>query len=834
MDLERIHLCGLYAAGRVESKTVFLAQLRIEMKINKITIFLLLASWTLHASAQESVPAALGKDLDQYRSQRLQEKLFVHTDKESYLAGEICWFKLYLVDAGGHHPLDLSKVAYLEWLDKDDKPVLQTKVGLGNGHGDGSVYLPLALHSGNYKLRAYTSWMKNSGADWFFEKTITVVNARKSAEIPLTVIPLQYSVTFFPEGGNLVEDITSKIAFRITDQYGRGVECTGVLTEGDQDTVARLRDTPERLHDTVARLHPYRFGIGSFGLTPRPGRRYRSLFRLVDGTAITTLLPSAYKEGMVMTVSTEAKDRLRVTIQSTEKAAVIYLIAHTRESVKLAAAATLSEGKASFLVDKNSLGDGISHLTIFNAAKQPVCERLVFKSPTHRLHIAVTTDKESYAARTKINLQVSPAGGDDQPLRADCSLSVFRLDSLQSAPETHIGTYLWLASDLKGRIESPDYYFDHPEDEQAMDNLMISHGWRKFRWEDVLQHATPSFESPPEYNGAIISGRIINGRTGEAATDNGQAYLSVPGTRTQFSTAKGDDSGRVQFELKDFYGSREIIVQTAPADSLFKVEITNPFPEAHTDLPLPPFVLPIGYSEALADKSVAMQVLNRYAGEKLKQFHFPALDTSTFYYKPDYTYLLDNYTRFTTMEEVMREYVKFLLVKKRGDHFHLPLLDIPNEHFFENDPLILLDGVPIPDIDTLMTLDPLKIRKLETVQRKFFLGSTSFDGIMNWVTYKGDLGGYILDPHATVVDYEGLQLQREFYSPSYATEEQAASHLPDFRNVLYWSPDLPANARGNVALSFYSSDLPGKYLVVVEGLAADGSAGSGLATFEVK
>ena len=809
------------------------------MKINKIPIFLLLASWTLHASAQETVPAALAKDLDQYRSRRLQEKLFVHTDKESYLAGEICWFKLYLVDAGRHRPLDLSKVAYLEWLDKDNKPVLQSKIGLGNGHGDGSVYLPLALHSGNYTLRAYTSWMKNSGADWFFEKTVKVVNARKSAETPLTVTPLQYSVTFFPEGGNLVENISSKIAFRVTDQYGRGVECTGVVTEDDQDTLARLR--------------PYRFGIGSFLLTPRPGRRYRSLFRLADGTAITTLLPSAYKEGMVMTVSAETNDRLRVNIQSTENAGVdrqstdsgvngqstapraeIYLIAHTRQSVKLAAAATLKEGKASFLVDKNSLGDGISHLTIFNAAKQPICERLVFKSPAHRLHIVINTDKESYAARTKINLQVSPAGKDDQLLPADCSLSVFRMDSLQSAPEAHIGTYLWLASDLKGRIESPDYYFDHPEDEQAMDNLMITHGWRRFRWEEVLQHAAPSFESPPEYNGAIISGRIVNARTGEAATDNVQAYLSVPGTRTQFSTAKGDDSGRVQFELKDFYGSREIIVQTAPADSLFKVEITNPFPEAHTNLPLPPFVLPMGYSESLADKSVAMQVLNRYAGEKLKQFHFPALDTSTFYYKPDYTYLLDNYTRFTTMEEVMREYVKFLLVKKRGDHFHLPLLDIPNEHFFENDPLILLDGVPIPDIDTLMTMDPLKIRKLETVQRKFFLGSTSFDGIMNWVTYKGDLGGYILDPHATVVDYEGLQLRREFYSPSYATEEQAASHLPDFRNVLYWSPDLPANARGGAALSFYSSDLPGKYIVVVEGLAADGSAGSGLATFEVK
>ncbi len=91
----------------------------------------------------------------------------------------------------------------------------------------------------------------------------------------------------------------------------------------------------------------------------------------------------------------------------------------------------------------------------------------------------------------------------------------------------------------------------------------------------------------------------------------------------------------------------------------------------------------------------------------------------------------------------------------------------------------------------------------------------------------------MLDPHATVVDYEGLQLQREFYSPSDATEEQAGSHLPDFRNVLYWCPAMPQDSTGKSTLNFYSSDLPGKYIVVAEGLTAGGEAGSGVAVFEV-
>jgi len=175
-----------------------------------------------------------------------------------------------------------------------------------------------------------------------------------------------------------------------------------------------------------------------------------------------------------------------------------------------------------------------------------------------------------------------------------------------------------------------------------------------------------------------------------------------------------------------------------------------------------------------------------------------------------------------------------MLVQKKGPHFHLPLYDYGTSTFFQGDPLILLDGVPVFDIDSLMILDPLKIRKLETVQHMYFLGGTNFDGIMNWTTYKGDLGGYNLDPHVTVVDYEGLQLEREFYSPSYETDDQVSTHLPDFRNVLYWSPVVSTNTQGKSDLNFYSSDMPGKYIVVVEGIADDGEAGSKLIGFEVE
>jgi hypothetical protein len=286
--------------------------------------------------------------------------------------------------------------------------------------------------------------------------------------------------------------------------------------------------------------------------------------------------------------------------------------------------------------------------------------------------------------------------------------------------------------------------------------------------------------------------------------------------------------------MRDFFGGSEIIVQTNPlTDSFYRIDITSPFSETYTNEPWPSFMLSRSDSGILAGRSFDMQVLNRYGGLRLKQFQFPSFDTSTFYVHPDFSYLLDNYVRFTTMEEVMREYVVMMMVKKKGDHFHLPMLDLAvQDRFFERDPLVLIDGVPVFDLNKLLVLDPLKIRKLETLHQKFFLGSTDYDGIMNWTSYKGDLAGYVLDGNATVLDYEGLQLQREFYSPSYETEQTATDHLPDYRNVLYWSPNVEVKPKS--ALSFYSSDVAGKFVVLVEGLAPDGTAGSGITTFEVK
>ena len=94
---------------------------------------------------------------DTYQQKVLQEKVFVHTDKNFYAAGEALWFKVYCVDGYQHRPLPLEKAAYVEIINAAHEPVLQTQVALQNGSGNGSFQLPSFINSGTYLLRAYTS-----------------------------------------------------------------------------------------------------------------------------------------------------------------------------------------------------------------------------------------------------------------------------------------------------------------------------------------------------------------------------------------------------------------------------------------------------------------------------------------------------------------------------------------------------------------------------------------------------------------------------------------------------------------------------------------------------
>jgi hypothetical protein len=770
----------------------------------------------VHSYAQVDSLSVLFKD---YSQNHLQEKIFAHTDKENYVTGEILWFKLYVSDAHLNLPLKLSKVAYVELLNASNKPVFQTKIDLQKAMGDGSFLIPYTLPSGNYIFRGYTSAMKNNGASYFFEKQLTIINPLKKPDWSLPSTS-NYQVQFFPEGGNLVNGIESKIGFKITDQNGLSVEAKGFIEDAD--------------HHSLVQFETKKFGMGQFLLKPLSGGKYQANISIA-GKQLLVPLPEAYQHGCVMRVSENKAKQILVEVESTELNGSVDLMIHTRQLLKTVVRQNLINGKTGFLVPNNILGDGISQITIFDAQRHPLCERLYFKPPTNVLHIQTKSNNENLGIRQQIELDIKSTFRN-KPVAANLSLSAYLIDSLQSIPHSDILSYLWLESDLIGEIESPQYYFSDDLDVPVCtENLLLTQGWRRFKWEEIFNKKGKPDQFIPEWNGQIILAKVVKKNTNQVGIGV-NVYLSIPAERPLFYQGISNQDGLVVFNIATFYGSSQMILQTnGKTDSIYRIEIIEPFSKSYSDRKALPFELNENLKELLKKHSIQSQVGNIYYPEQQQNFRYPdSMDTIPFYGKPSQRYYLDDYTRFITMEEVLKEYVEGIRLRKSNDLFNLKLLNETYLNYFETEPMILLDGVPVFDVNQLISFDPLKIKKIDVFNQQFFQNNISMNGILSCYTYQGDLAGYALDLNALAIAFEGLQLKREFYHPIYEDVEKKKNRLPDFRNVLSWIPDLAIDANGFQKISFFSSDIKGKYLIVVQGVGSNGTVGATSSVIDIK
>jgi hypothetical protein len=782
--------------------------------VNKF-LFAILTSISCCAYAQGPTLEQLRADFTAYRRDHLQEKIYLHTDRDFVITGESLWLKAYYVDGTFHKPLDLSKILYVEILDRNNRSVVQTKLRLVNGSGSGSIFIPASLNTGNYTLRAYTRWMKNFSPDYFFHKNISLVNpfVKPEALAATNTRPARTVVDFFPEGGSLVRGLKSKVAVRVYNSEGKPLQVTGSLISGS---------------DTLARVQTSQAGIGHFYFTPTSDSSGTS-FALGRNSSERFRLPAAKSSGYVINVNDSTEKFLRVNAWSLLNANTsnsMSLFVHSRGAVTQTFAA--AGNRAVFNIDKSMLREGISHITLFNDKMEPVCERLYFKKPSNVLSVKINTDQQQYGVRRKVKLDIE-ATINDKGVPADFSLAVWRDDSLTAGNTMNIVSYLLLSSDLPALDHNFTQYLQPGSLE--VDDLLLTFGWRRFIWKDVLQKKEEQLIAP-EYRGHFITGKISQPDGSPAAGI--MTYMASPDKVVRIYPAVSDAKGQLKFEAKQFPGSRRLIVQNA-YDSLFRIEIDNPFSNRFAStFRAGRFSIDRKMESKLVERTIGMQVQDIYVENSRERFTMKDIDSLGFYGRSDETYVLDDYTRFPVMEEVMREYVPGVLVRKRRDGFHFIVIDKVHRTTMREDPLILLDGVPVTDTDDIMSFDPRKVRKLEVVTKPWYLGPAVFPGIVSYTTYNGDLAGFEFPSHTLQMDYEGLQIEREFYLPVYENQSQRNDRTPDMRSTVYWNPQVKTDATGKAHVEFFTSDLQGNFMISTEGLSPEGVPGTGVQNFVVK
>lgn len=706
------------------------------------------------------------------------ENVHLHTDKSLYMPGEVLWFKPYVVNASTRIYAPESAIIYVELIDKEAVSVLHAKIE-NTPEAHGSIYIPQGISSGTYSLKAYTLQMKKQGL--FFSKQIRIINPYLTS--PVTITAENFDFQLFPEGGTLLHGIPCKIGHKLTDSRAKGQLHHLTLSENGQPVV--------RLSVSDA------LGMGSFIFTPDAGAVY-TVHAEVQGRIVASVpFPRIERKGVLMNAIPE-KDRYNLRIYSTEKTPLTLSYMSAEGSLKYKELNFSADGNAETAILKNELTEGTSCLTLYNSARQPVIERVVFRRFGDTLTLETLVSNKNLKKRTETTLSVKNTAGASSKL----SVAIRRIDQLNGGVAEDIFTTLFLRKNILGRIEQPDYYLSGNSSEKELDDLLITQGWRKIT------------QSIPENRYHQIRIKFTDKETNQPLSGQ-NALLSIPGANVQVFPAETDADGIATFFVKNIYGPSQLAIKLV-SNKPSHVEIIPPFPQHEKPGKAG---LPEIDPKELSFQAINTQAENSYFAKERAVFN-PSLlaDSIPFYGEPDARYFLDDYTRFVLMEEVLREYVKEVRVRKSRDNYEIRIFDYANNILFKESPLILLDGIPLNDANEVIRYDPLKMKKIEVLYEAFMYGGVTYDGVVSFNTYKSVLEDFKLDAATTLLNYDGVQYQRVFYTPKYPAEE---ARKPDTRTLLYWNP----NASLNEILKFSTSDIAGKYLIDIQGIDGNGRPG---------
>ena len=323
-----------------------------------------------------------------------------------------------------------------------------------------------------------------------------------------------------------------------------------------------------------------------------------------------------------------------------------------------------------------------------------------------------------------------------------------------------------------------------------------------------------------EYEGHILSARMIDLETGEPVRNiRSVPLLAFPGKEIRLFEGQSQEDASVLFFTKHISGMHEIVTATLPrADEKCRVDIVSPFVD-WSPKKLPALQLDPTRNDEFLERSVGLQILHAYMADSLSQI---ARAEIFFRWEPDRKYLLDEYTRFSTMEEMFIEFIPALRFRKINNKRVLSVMTEDNTGYAIGNSLILLDGIPITDHEFIYKYNPYLLKEVEVYKGRYVLGEQMFNGIAFLKSYNTNYPELTLDGTTQFFDYEGTQPHRFFYVPSYNTNEQKESRTPDYRHTLFWNPFVQVNESSSLNIPFTTSDIKGEFVVTVEGITDTG------------
>ena len=646
---------------------------------------------------------------------------------------------------------------------------------------------------------------------------------------------------FFPESGELVHGIKSRIGFKALDYTGKSKMISGEIITGKGVILATFKSN--------------RLGMGSFILNnPMSENKYFARIKSQSDSTLSNLypLPKVAPRGNVLAV-TRSKEEFNLSATSSYmKDDSVYINITCRGFLYFEVKGKLKDGMLDFILPVTNIPDGIIAFTMTDRTGQPVAERLAFNErPESRLNIGINPDKDSYTQRELTRLDIKTTDSNSEPVKTSISLLVLNKEQLgqMQGLRHNILSYFLLSSDLKGEIENPGFYFSGNSTYEDIDALMLTQGWSRYLYNKNVDKFTYQPEPRLKLSGSVEGILNVGRKKGAELT------LMTFGRRKTVQTLTTDSLGRFYFDLNDEFGQNvNVLIQSANHAGI-KKDYTIKMDRTESPEIIYNHASAVGTVDTVVKQLVEKNIERKKIDETYKlsgEIQIGEVKVEAYRMTPARKQVMQEYGKpkevisgETIMEnEEKWSYGIYSVIQSKFPQIRI--LRYGSELIAEvrksAPTLVVVDGKTV-DIDNFGMVAYIPASEVSSFEIVLDVSNRSKIWEEFWSPYKSPDVPYSIDI-ISIYTYGGsgifgankakgifkaavpvFSTPREFYSPKYENIKPEDWYKPDLRALIDWEPKLVTDNLGATSASFYNSDNSGEVEVVVEAISENGEVG---------
>ena len=728
-----------------------------------------------------------------------KEKVYLSLPKILHVAGEKMEYATYLLDEHENN-LMRSKIVYYALISKNNQQVLHWWDRINTILTPGAIVLPDTLSEGEYTLLAYTNWMRNRPDESIFSTRVYIAKLSDETIPELesnSVGSQEAGLIITAEGGKLVKDIKNRLIFYYSDDREFTDSTIVILSSQNGDTAARKK-----------------LSRGKFGkLDFIPDEEHYSLTLISGKTRERKKLPPVQDYGYSMVAAINSNNSARVNLHtnmpafSGNRLGKLVIIQDKQEYYSKEV--HFKEDSLTVFIPENTIRPGVSNL-VLEVNSEPVIDRLIYGFSHQENKLSLSLSKKKYQTREKTSIEIT-ANELNESDTIICSVSVEK----KMAPLVHEKPTMVTSLKPSSGIAFFPHYLNDGNINIYLATCKAPYPGQENNEVDI------SYEFIPEIKDYVITGKLKNTRDG-TPLPGCKVFLTFKDSTANLDYAITNEQGQFLFQVNKRYDNKLLILmlETDSLNARWEIDKKYFLPKEsstkNTVILTPENVNTIKeYKKNYLIGNIYQQEYNN--DDNHQSVSIPGYRRTTYQISPEEVIFPGDFYSLKNFEEITRNILPGVKFSEKDGIPYIRIFNMERQSFWENHPIIFLNGIPFNDLRYIATLGTKEIKKISINRKCVFYGNLSFYGVLSIITHDGFIPREYIDQHQKI-NHEKLSIHLENHESKIDEGLAGNPNFPLLNSLLLWNPEVMLQGKEKRKLEFFTSDIPGVYTVTVEGI----------------